>query len=99
MVQESEESTRPVVLLANLVGISKREGLVRELADALQLRRQTIYLWERTGEGGLSHRAAKLRLLEVSRLARPRLSAVVAMAAQAHAVVEAQEVSDRGAAV
>lgn len=91
MEQQSQESTLPAALLAELVGLCKKDGLVRELAESLHLTRQTIYLWDKQDGECLTYRAAKLRLLEVSRIVEPKLSTIVRFAAAALSEVEANE--------
>lgn len=96
MTEDTDECASPIALLADLVRLCKRDGLVRELADALHLTRQTVYLWEKTDESSLTFRTAKLRLLEVSRLAIPKLAPIAVFAAWAVACVEANEMDNRG---
>lgn len=91
MEQQDQESTLPVALLAELVRLCKQDGLVRVLADSLHLTRQTVYLWDKQDGECLTYRAAKLRLLEVSRLVEPKLSAIATFAAKALSEVEASE--------
>lgn len=85
----------PLHALAQLVALCKRNGLVRELAARLTLTRQTVYLWDRE-DCKLSNRAAKLRLLEISRLPGAGLAVVAAFAKQAVEAIEAQEEASRG---
>lgn len=76
--------------LAQLVTRCKRERLVRELATRLALTRQAVYLW--AGEGcKLTNRAAKQRLLEISRLRGAALAVIAAFAKRAVESIEAEE--------
>lgn len=85
----------PLQALAQLVALCKRDGLVRELAARLTLTRQTVYLWD-SEDCKLSNRAAKLRLLEISRLAGADLATVATFAKQAVEAIEVQEEASRG---
>lgn len=85
----------PLQALAQLVALCKRDGLVRELAARLALTRQTVYLWDSEG-CKLSNRAAKRRLLEISRLSGAGMATVATFAKQAVGVIEAQEEANRG---
>lgn len=76
--------------LAQLVALCKRDQLVRELANRLDLRRQTVYLWD-SPDCNLSNRAAKLRLLEISRLPGAVLAPIALFAKEAVEALEAQE--------
>lgn len=85
----------PLQALAQLVALCKRDGLVRELAARLMLTRQSVYLWDSEG-CKLSNRAAKLRLLEISRLSGTSLAAVATFAKRAVEAIEAQEAAGHG---
>lgn len=91
MEQQGQESTLPAALLAELVRLCKQDGLVRELAASLHLKRQTVYLWDKQDGECLTYRAAKLRLLEVSRIVEPKLLAIARFAAAALSEVEGNE--------
>lgn len=76
--------------LAQLIARCKRDHLVRELAERLELRRQTVYLWD-SPDCTLSNRTAKLRLLEISRLPGAVLAPIALFAREAVEAIEAQE--------
>ena len=83
MEQQGQESTLPAALLTELVRFCKQDGLVSEFAESLYLKRQTVYLWDKQESESLIHRAAKLGLLEVLRIVKPKLSAIAPFAAAA----------------
>lgn len=86
--KEIEEKT-PARLLADLVKRCKKDRKVRALAQRLDIERQTIYLWDK--EDSLTHRAAKLRLLEISRLRVEELAEIVSFAKDCVLAMEAAE--------
>ena len=90
MMKFERESTTALQALGALVKLCKHEGCVRDLAQRLKLTRQAVYLWD-SEECTLSERAAKLRLLEISRLSDERFASIAALARRAVEHVEAQE--------
>jgi len=90
MMKFELESTTALQALGALVKLCKHEGCVRDLAQRLKLTRQAVYLWD-SEECTLSERAAKLRLLEISRLSGERFASIAGLARQAVEHVEAQE--------
>ena len=94
MMKFELKSTTALQALAALVKLCKRDGCVRDLAQRLKLTRQAVYLWD-SEECTLSERAAKLRLLEVSRLSGEHFASIADFARQAVERVEAQEAVSR----
>lgn len=70
--------------LADVVDYARAEGLVKLLALALDVTRQTIYLWGNRGEHGVSPWIAEARLGQLAKLdpsvLEGQLSGVVALA-------------------
>ena len=93
MAYPVNNSVKPAMLLAKLVRMCKCNRLVRELADALQLTPQTVYLWDKTDRSLLTYRAAKLRLFEISRVVTPSLAEIAHCAAK---YLDHVEVAERG---